>query len=158
MKRQPLATAIPEFVILFRVDVRIPMLAAQESTGVAETFEQLIAIFVSGLCQQFQVANLDPAIDGIVWHKLDVISDQRMRLRNLMAVVPEDLELLINEDVPVTLVGYVRDVGKNLMGGEDDLSGILSRIEESRHLRRHRAAADRILMEHVILRHTRLSV
>ena len=94
----------------------------------------------------------------MVWHKLDVISDQRMRLRNLMAVVPEDLELLINEDVPVTLVGYVRDVGKNLMGGEDDLSGILSRIEESGYLRRHRAARDRILMEHVILRHTRLSV
>jgi hypothetical protein len=75
-----------------------------------------------------------------------------------MAIVPEDLELLINEDVPVTLVGYVRDVGKNLMGGEDDLSGILSRIEESGYLRRHRAAPDRILMEHVILRHTRLSV
>src|SRR6476620_8750727 len=97
MKRQPLATAIPEFVILFRVDVRIPMPAAQDSTGVAKPFEELITISISGMCQQFQVANQHPAINGIVWHKLDVISDQRMRLRNLMAVVPEDLELLINE-------------------------------------------------------------
>ena len=110
------------------------MLAAQDSTGVAKAFEQLIAIFISGMCQQFQVPDQDPAINRIVWHKLDVISDQRMRLRNLMALVPEDLELLINEDVPVTLVGDVRDVGKHLMGGEDDLSGILSRIEELRDL------------------------
>ena len=94
-------------------------------TGVAETLEQLIAIFVSGMCQQFQVANPDPAINKIVWHKFDVIIDQCMRLRNMMAVVPKNLELLINEDVPVTFVGYMRDVGKNLMGGEDDLYGIL---------------------------------
>ena len=55
MKRQALATAVPEFVILFRVDVRVPMLAAQDSTGVAKPFEELIAIFVSGMCQQFQI-------------------------------------------------------------------------------------------------------
>ena len=93
------------------------------------------------MCQQFQITNQDPAINGIVWDKLDVISDQRMRLRNLMAVVPEDLGLLINEDVPGPFVGYVRDVGKHLMGSEDDLSGILSRIEKSGYLRRNRAAS-----------------
>ena len=37
-KRQALATAVPEFVVLFRVNIRVPMLAAQDSTGVAETF------------------------------------------------------------------------------------------------------------------------
>ena len=79
--------------------------------------------------QQFQVANPDPAIDGIVWHELDVIGDQRMRLRNSMAVVPKDLELLINEDVPSPLF-VMCGVGKHLMGGEDDLSDVLSRIEE----------------------------
>ena len=134
------------------------MLAAQDSTGVAKPFEELITIFISGMCQQFQVANQDPAINEIVWQKLDVVSDQGMRLGNLMAVMPEDLELLINKDVPVTLVRYMRDVGKNLMCGEDDLSCILSRIEESGHLPSHRTAPDRILMEHAILRHVRLSV
>ena len=37
-KRQALATAVPEFVVLFRVNIRVPMLAAQDFTGVAETF------------------------------------------------------------------------------------------------------------------------
>ena len=158
MKGEAFDPAIPELVKLFRVDVRAPMLAAQDLTGVAKLFEQLIAILISGMCQQFQIANQDPAINGIVWDKLDVISDQRMRLRNLMAVVPEDLELLINEDVPGPFVGYVRDVGKHLMGSEDDLSGILSRIEKSGYLRRNRAASNCILMENVTLRHARLSV
>ena len=57
MKGQAFDVAIPEFVILFRVHLRIPMLAAQDSTDVAEPFEQLIAISISGMCQQFQVPN-----------------------------------------------------------------------------------------------------
>ena len=60
-KRQALASAVPEFVVLFRVNnIRVPMLAAQDSTGVAKPFEQTFAMRRATGGRWLTVADLPP--------------------------------------------------------------------------------------------------
>ena len=71
----------------------------------------------------------NPAIGGIVRLKLDVVGDDGMCLGDSMATVAEDLHLLVNQEVPVSLVRKIWNVGEDLMRDENDLSGILRIIE-----------------------------
>ena len=130
MDGKALARSFPQFLKLLDIDERIPIRIREGSDGLGHLPEEFVLIPVLAFGPEFlHVPDHNAPIDGVVRSEGDVIRDNRMGLWQLVTLMPQDLNVLVHQNMPVPFVCPIRNVRQDRMGREDDLAFCVSGSE-----------------------------